>query len=184
MVVKNLIKQCLYRLRIIDSDDGVNANYEELPETKRLLRIFNFIIAEITSSYIPILFTEDIVLDDKCQYEISKLSKPCNKIKQIKIGTNRCSFNIIDRYIVVTDCLPCEVQITYSYIQNESTLNDVIILPNAITDNMVICGMLTEYCMTDRRVEEALAYDAKYRDYIKNSTSAFKTAGNVRARRW
>lgn len=141
-------------------DNAGNATSETLKAVDLLAGLSNLVIAELASTYVPMLFSETVTATGGKIY-FSALSKDPVKITSVKDGYgNDTAFKVFPEYVEVKDGV---YGITYQYIpSNYAVTDDIGYKDKEVPPSAFSYGLCAEYCITQCRFEEAVAWRKRY----------------------
>ena len=157
-----------------ETDDQVKSKVDAL------LSCYNTVIRDVALNYHEHLKTVEVLEESVC---ISSLHDYIMKVVSITD-----SFGNDLKYKQTGDCIKakrCPFYLTYRTVPNGQRLDETFIYEKTeIGENMIIYGVLSEYCLKQNRIEEALNWESKYRqavdfrrDYKSRKMKAGKTWG-------
>ena len=172
--------------RALGVEDCIEVYFEgeESPLGERdagiLLECFNRIENELALEYLP-LIAEEKVNSVTGVIFYSDLAYPATRILQVEAGDGSQA-----KYKLFPDRLETQagqVKISYTYAPSEKTMEGEGEYTFAVASKLFLYGMVAEYFLSAGELENASAWDKKYREALR---AACKTRNVKRmpARRW
>lgn len=181
MTIKNAV---YYAAMLLQLDDTLTAleNGELDEEALRLLRCGNLVVSEIASEYYPLKDKIKLSVDERG--EITFDSFP---VRPIEIFSAKDRNGISTPFTALADLivLPSkgEYEFTYSYEPPLLQLEDDLPFPTKITERIVAYGIACEYCLISSMTDEAVTWDKRYKDALREAVFP-KTEKRVKRRGW
>ena len=141
-------------------DNTGNANAETLKTVDLMTGLSNLVISELASTYVPMMYSETVTATGGKIY-FSALSKDPVKITSVKDG-----YGVDEKFKVFPEYLEIKngsYEITYQYLPSNYSISEEIgyktkdVPPSAFS-----YGLCAEYCITQCRFEEAVAWRKRY----------------------
>lgn len=182
MKVKDIILSAATRLGI---SDGVSAYYENGDgtcerEAELLLSCYNSVEAELALDYLP-LHAEEVLRTTTGALQFSVFSHSPVRILSIKNekGEN-VEYSIYPKYVKTG---AGTYTITYTYTPEKKTIDEEGEFGISMPEQLLLYGVLAEYCMAEGMFEDASAWDKKYKDAIE-TVYKIGTCTRLQSRRW
>jgi len=182
MKVKDIV---LAAARSLGIYDGVEAYYagEDMSlerEGELLLSCFNLVECGLALEYIP-LYAEDELLTTINRLEFSALkNNPVRIVEVTDADGNAVSYKVYPKFLKVP---AGRCKVTYTYTPNAKTIEDESDFGVLAADSLFVYGILAEFCTAEGRLEEATAWEKKYKQAIE-SLFKTRTCKRLQSRRW
>ncbi len=182
MKVKDIVYSAARSLGLYE---GVAAYFEEgvgalKREAELLLECFNRVEGSLALEYLP-LYAEDTVLTVSDRMEYSALSYSPVRILCVENGAGeRVKYK---RYATHLKAPAGMLKVTYSYTPDQKELGDDCEFSLDTSGSMLAHGVLAEYCTAEGRLQDAAAWEKKFKAGL---AAAFKGQSSKRigSRRW
>lgn len=185
MTVKEIIRDALYLLGRADVAEEYEkdcvADGEKKSVIKTLLYCFNAVQDELARAYFPLKTTET-AQSINGEIKMTALSKKPVRVLDVTEANGVIDWRIFPDHISVA----CgQVTIEYEYCPDKKCeSDDVVFGDSTVGANMVSYGMVAEYCLINGEIENANAWEEKYRREIDKALSSQKVKGRIPPRRW
>lgn len=188
MTVKNVLKAvCVFLQKdeLLETNlfDGENEPTEDqTKEVGHLVRCLNLVLSEISTDYIPLLKTEDIVSTDG-KILLSRFSKNVLDVHKIVNKFNLTQqFKTFSNYF---ETAPGELKITYSYEPEKlSELTDLIDeFSQRVGERIIAYGVAMEYCFICGLHDDASIWEKRFKDGLLIAARK-KSTIRLPKRRW
>lgn len=185
MTVKEIIRDALYLLGRVDVAEKYESDYVTDNEGQRviktLLYCFNAVQDELARAYFPLKKTE-IAQSLNGEIKVSALSEKPIRVLNVLGANGTVDWRIFPDHISVKSG---QVTVEYEYCPDKKSENEVVVFGDgAVGAVMVSYGMVAEYCLINGEIENANAWEEKYRREIDNALSSQKVKGRIPPRRW
>lgn len=158
------VREVLTKVLGIICDDDIDLCVDS-KKRKRLIDCTNTIYQELTEQYIELKTKEKIeVCDGKIYY--ATFSKRIKDILSINKNDIKQEYKLYPTYLEID--IKGEVEIKYTYLPTELTLDNELILPPPYTENMLAMGISSEYFYRSGLVDEAIFYKNRYDNALVN----------------
>ncbi len=181
MTMKNAV---YYAAMLLQLDDTLSAieRGELDDEALRLIRCANLVVAEIGTEYYPL--KAEVTLSTTNNGEISYADFPSRPIEIYRVESESgasVSFACLSDRIVLPK--KGKYRFTYSLEPPLLDLDESIPFPTKITARIVAYGTACEYCLISGMTDEALTWDKRYKDAVREAIYP-KAEKRVKRRRW
>ena len=153
----------------------------QITETiERLQNLCNVVTGELSSTYIPLERTDEVRVINKKISMTALQKRPTKIIKVTDAFLKELEFTHDHATIYVDSSI---VKVTYKYVaENYKITDDVGYTEQNISKVVLAYGVCAEYCLTERRFDEAVMWHQRFVDGVKQRL----TPKNVKtsARRW
>ncbi len=149
-------------------------------DTEILVECFNRVENDLALEYL-LLNAEEEVESQTGVIPYSSFSRPVTRILSVE-GKDGASV----KYKLFPDRLETQagkVCIAYTYAPSEKTLEDNGEYEHAVASRLFLYGMAMEYCLTAGELENADAWDKKYREALRAACKP-RAVKRMRARGW
>lgn len=159
-----ILREVLSKTIGIVCDDDINLDAES-KKRKRLIDCASTIYQELVELYIELKTKENIAITDgKIPY--ASFSKRVKDIISIHKNGIKQSFKLYPTYLGIEEV--GSVDVRYTYIPVELSLEDELILPPPYSENMLAMGIASEYFYRSGLCDEAIFYKNRYDNAILN----------------
>ena len=161
-------------------DDETQDNEYTMPIITKLTSLCNVVTGELSSSYLPLVRSDEVkVINGKIS--MTALQKRPTKILQVNDSTGKeleFSYDANSIYANTTSA-----KISYNYVAENYKLTDDVGYNEQIISKIELAyGVCAEYCLTERRFDEAVMWHERFVDAVKQRVLPKNV--NTRARRW
>lgn len=142
---------------------------ENQKQINLLVDCLNLVYQEITTEYFPLVCEEEVVLEDG-KLEYTKLSKTLNSIISAKTNNGyKIKFSVFPDHAKF-ETSSNKVKVKYSYERDDITIDDIDIetFGGKISKRLLAYGIAMEYCFISSLSDEALIWENRYKDCLKN----------------
>lgn len=149
-------------------------------EAELLLECFNRVEKSLALEYLP-LYAEDSLLTVRDELEYSALTYAPVRILGVKNGAGESiPYKIYPTYLKAQAGL---LKITYTYTPDSKSIDDDSDFTMFTAPSMFVHGVLAEYCLSEGRLTESLAWEKKYKEGIESAFRG-KKYKRLNSRRW
>lgn len=137
-----------------------------LKETDYMANCVNLVINEVATEYLPVVCSEFVNNYGGMIYYASLSSKVLEVLAVYDNAGNKISFNKLADGIKTSGTV---TKVEYSYIPPSYTLTETVAFTEKNLPARVIAyGVASEICVAEGRFEEALIWQNRFRDSLKN----------------
>ena len=159
MTAKNILERAAELI-------GANVNFNSSGETQSaFLSCLGYVLGELSTQY-ERLKHEEVVTSSDGKILYSTLEKKVVHILSIKKDERKVRFTAFPTYVKVKES--GELTVTYSYSQDQPTVNEVIALPPKYTVDVLALGVASEYLHRTGYEEDSLFFGNRYFTALKN----------------
>lgn len=159
-----ILREVLLKTIGIICDDDIDLDIES-KKRKRLIDCGNTIYQELVELYVELKTKENVAISDgKIFY--SALSKRAKDILSIHKNGIKLVFKLYPTFLEIDEI--GEVEIKYTYVPTELSLDDNLTLPPPYTENMLAMGIASEYFYRSGLCDEAIFYKNRYDNALLN----------------
>lgn len=147
----------------------------------RLVNLTNLVTGEMSNTYLPLSFTEEVsVIKDNVSY--TELQKQIVKILSVAdVSGNELQYKQDRKAVYIYNA--SKAIITYQYVAENYELNDELDYSESeISKGVIAYGVCAEYCLTERRFEEAVMWHERFVNGLKEKICPKN--GRTAIRRW
>ena len=184
MTLKDVLKVSAVLLGLDDVvlvlDEKISEDERTSPIIKRLITVANTVLGELSSSYLPLVYIDEACAYDNAIYLYNLLKKPTKIISVMDYNGNELPFTY-DQYGIYVNAE--FVQVKYNYVAEVYNIKEEVgFTEKDISQAVLAYGICAEYCLTERRFEEAVMWHQRFIDGVKKRIMP----KNVKtpARRW
>lgn len=158
------LREVLVKTIGIICDDDIDLDIES-KKRKKLLDCANTIYQELVELYIDLKNKEKIIISDgKILY--STFSKRIKDILSIYKNGIKQTFRLYPLFIEIEE--KGEVDVKYTYLPENLSLEDDLVLPPPYTENMLAMGIASEYFYRSGLIDEAIFYKNRFDNALLN----------------
>ena len=161
-------------------DNNIAENQRTAPIIERLTSLLNIVTSELSSSYLPLDRVDDVkVINNKIS--LTALQKRPIKILSLFDGNGKELPFTYDHSAIYVDAKSAKAK--YLYVaENYKLTDDVGYTEQNISKVVLAYGVCAEYCLTERRFEEAVMWHQRFVDGVKQRIMPKNVKS--KARRW
>ncbi len=155
------------------------ADNTTLREINAFTTLLNSMLIELASTYVPMLKTEEV--GGVTEIVFKNLSENAIRIVEA-LDKDKNSISYTQKPDALKTKTPC-YYLVYEYIPAQYDLEDSVgYTQNDITETIIAYGLSAEYCISEARYLEAVAFHEKYLEGIKSRSKIQN--GKTVARKW
>lgn len=170
MKVNEIIYEAMKRLNV-EGEHNINDLDNDKAIVSKLLFSLNNVLSELTE--VCGFKTVERVESVKGKVCYTQLSQSAYKIVSVKMGGIKVAFSEKDSYIAINGSGMCDIEYCYR-IKTVSTDDEVSLPPNISISNLAL-GVAGDYCLNVSRLEDAAAFNKKYKAAINNAMGLKRT---------
>lgn len=182
--VKNIISSALIKLGRKELSDsllkGAILTKEESDTIDILLHCFNATEDELARKYTPLVYVEDLTSLSGNYYYETLLNDPI-RIKSITSQGKSINYTLYPT-VIKTDCN--RITVEYEYAPSKKNIGDTSDFGNEISENLLVLGVISEYCLINGEIEIADIWDEKYRAEIEKAQRQLPPCKHIEPRDW
>ena len=171
MKIKDIIKisACFLGLEdvisYLESDGEDNLSEGAVNKVSVMTTLANLVIDELSATYIPMYKTEQIKTGST-RLNFDALSENILAIKQVlNVQGEPLQYTLHSNFVTFPSSA---YVIEYSYIPSNYGLTDIVgYLECQVPSRVIAYGLSAEYCLTERRFDEAVLWHKRYSDAVK-----------------
>lgn len=166
----------------LDLQNLSSASQSIQDEINLLVKCLNLAYMEVASDYIPLLYKENITLEDG-KLNFSGLTKTLIDVVSLKDKDGfRLKYKLFPSYLQTSEN---QVEITYSYQPTELTSvgSTIESFAGKISEKVLAFGTLMEYCFISGLYEDAEIWEKRFKDSLF-VCSRKKSGMKLPSRRW
>ena len=182
MKVKDIVLSAALKLGVAE---GVKMylneeDYTYEREALLLLDCFSTVENDLALNYFP-LRAEDLLRTVTGALQFSTFAHSPVRILSVKNEEGKdVEFTVYPQYLKTG---PGTFTVTYTYTPDKVTIEDDGNFGVAVPENLIVFGMLAEYCMTEGRFEEGTIWEKKYKEAIER-VYKLGTCTRLKSRTW
>jgi hypothetical protein len=139
---------------------GVSYSGKGLEYATRFLSGINYAINKVCRERLGVVYSQDVVLDDKGRFNISVLTNACLKVIGVSLGGDPYIYSVnVDEVVTVDGVRGETVKVTYEAIPPDLTMSDLD-KPLPIDQRYVDPRVLCQYANYQFLSEEGTEYDS------------------------
>ena len=182
MKVKDIVLSAAAKLGVAEGVrmyfDEEDYTYEQ--EALLLLESFNTVENDLALNYFP-LRAEDLLRTVTGALQFSTFAHSPVRILSVKNEEGKdVEFTVYPQYLKTG---PGTFRVTYTYTPDKVTIEDDGNFAVVVHENLIIFGMMAEFCMAQGRFEEGTIWDKKYKEAIER-VYKLDTCTRLKSRTW
>ncbi|MBR1983072.1 MAG: hypothetical protein IKA12_00090 [Clostridia bacterium] len=193
MKLKDIIKLSAGLMGLEDVVSVLDGKSDETEYTTsvidRLTVLANMVMNELSSTYIPLERTDEVKVVNKKISMTALQKRPIKIINVTDVSSKDLDFTYDHATIYVDSS---NAKVTYNYVaENYKLTDDVGFTEQNISKVVLAYGTCAEYCLTQRRFEEAIMWHERFIDGVKQRIEPEEAPVyiapknvNMPARRW
>lgn len=170
MKVNEIIYEAMKRLDV-EGEHYINDLDNDKVIVAKLLFSLNNVLSELTE--ICGFKTVERVECIKGKVNYTQLGNDAYKIISVKMGGIKIAFSEKDSYIAINGNGMCDIE--YCYRIKAVSTNDDLALPPYISIVNLALGVAGDYCLNVSRLDDAAAFNKKYKAAISNAMGLKRT---------
>ena len=148
-------------------DNKMAENEYTSPIIERLRTLSNIVTNELSSGYLPLERIDDVKVVNK-KISLTALQKRPIKILQVFDYNGKSIEFTYDATTIYLEEVQ-NVKVKYNYVaENYKLTDDVGYTEQSISRVVLAYGVCAEYCLTERRFDEAVMWHQRFVDGVKN----------------
>lgn len=182
MKVKDILLSVALKLGVAEGvkayfDEG-NDRYER--EALLLLDCFSTVENDLALNYFP-LRAEDLLRTATGALQFSTFAHAPVRILNVKNEEGKAvEFTVFPQYLKTG---AGTFTVTYTYTPDKVTIEDEGNFGVAVPENLIVFGVLAEYCMVEGRFEDGMIWEKKYKEAIER-VYKLDTCTRLKSRTW
>jgi len=189
MTVKEILKIAILFLNktdllettIFNTESTTEPTADQTNDIEILEKCFNFIYKEVSASYLPLLFEEEIIFTND-KFEFANLTQTILEIH--KLTNKNGNYLIYELFPSYIKAFANKADIVYSYIPQDLGLTDEVnCFSGKVLPQVLASGVAREYSLLNEDFSTADIWEKKFKDGIFNAISK-KSSIQMKARRW
>lgn len=164
---------------VLDGKTEAEDNTQEIID--RLVSVFNIVTGELSSAYLPLERIDEVkVVNDKISFTAFQ-KRPVRILEVFDKDGNVLKFTHDSSNISVSGVTVAKVR--YNYVAEDYRLtDDVGYTERNISKTVLAYGVCAEFCLTERRFDEAVMWHERFEEGIK--ARILPKSKKITARRW
>lgn len=148
------------------SSSATETDKTVLSEIDLFTRLVNLVTSELAASYIPMKKEEKITATDGIVRYSALKENPIKILGVYDSYGNKLSFNVFPEYMRV--CGGGEITLIYAYAPANAGLDEETgYTERDVSAEVLALGTAAEYCLTEGRTEEAVAFRKRFSDGVE-----------------
>lgn len=164
MLVKDIILKALIRLGAEDDYDLQQLGEINDKRLSDLIFSLNTVVKEITTDYLPLRAIDTLKVDGGA-INYSAFANHVVNVRRVKRKSEYLTFKAGIESVKVF-CADGDVECEYDYSLGDLTMASEFFLSRRISDELVVFGLIGDYCLTKGMLDSSLTYDRRYRDAL------------------